>query len=63
MRKVGLMKEIKFIADNNLGKLVKLLRIIGFDIREMKEHNHKEIIKSTEQGNRIILTRDNPNIS
>ena len=46
MRKVGLMKEIKFIADNNLGKLVKLLRIIGFDIREMKEHNHEEIIKS-----------------
>lgn len=53
------MDEIKFIADNNLGKLVKLLRIIGFNTKEMEQHNHEQIVKISSRDNRIILTNDN----
>ena len=53
------MNEIKFIVDNNIGKLVKLLRIIGFDTKEISEHDHEQIKKTGLQENRIVLTRDN----
>lgn len=47
-----------FICDNNLGKLIKLLRLGGFDTKENKNHNYQEMIASCLQENRVLLTRD-----
>lgn len=47
-----------FICDNNLGKLVKLLRLAGFDTKENKNHNYQELLESSLQENRVLLTRD-----
>lgn len=50
---------MRFLCDNNLGKLVRHLRIAGFDTAENKNHNYNEIINQAIIENRIIITRDN----
>lgn len=49
---------MKFLCDNNLGKLVRHLRIAGFDTKENKNHNYNEIINQSILENRIIITGD-----
>ena len=49
---------IKFIADNNVGKLAKWLRIIGYDTLLFKEKDDNKMIKLSLNGDRVILTRD-----
>lgn len=49
---------MKFVCDDNLGKLAKFLRILGYDVLfDSKVDDHKLIRQSLEQE-RIILTRD-----
>jgi len=49
---------MKFVCDDNLGKLAKFLRILGYDVLfDSKIDDHKLIRQSLEQE-RIILTRD-----
>ena len=49
---------MKFICDDNLGKLAKFLRILGYDtLFCSKIDDHKLIRKSLEEK-RVILTRD-----
>lgn len=50
--------ENKFIADVHLGKLAKLLRLLGFDTAYKNSFTNEELPIISEQQNRIILTRN-----
>jgi uncharacterized protein with PIN domain len=50
--------KIKFIADQNVGKLAKLLRIMGFDTLFFDGEDDANIVAIALAESRIILTRD-----
>jgi uncharacterized protein len=50
--------ETKFIADNNVGKLARWLRRIGYDTLLFKQKDDGEMIKIALSENRVILTKD-----
>jgi len=50
--------EIKFIADNNVGKLARWLRLIGYDTILFKQKNNRKMINMALGESRIILTKD-----
>ena len=50
--------EIKFIADNNVGKLARWLRLIGYDTLLFKQKNDNQMIKTALSEDRVILTKD-----
>jgi len=50
--------EIKFIADNNVGKLAKLLRMLGYDTLFFSQRDDNEMIRIALKESRVILTRD-----
>jgi uncharacterized protein with PIN domain len=50
--------EIKFIADNNVDKLARWLRLIGYDTVLLKQKDDAEMIKMALGENRVILTKD-----
>ncbi len=50
--------EIKFIVDNNVGKLAKWLRIMGYDALLFTEEDDGKMIKVALAQNRVILTKD-----
>ncbi|MCG2587250.1 Mut7-C ubiquitin/RNAse domain-containing protein [Rhodohalobacter sulfatireducens] len=50
--------ELLFLADVNLGKLAKHLRLAGFDTAYKNDATDSEIIKQMQKENRILLTRD-----
>ena len=52
------IREIKFIADVNVGKLAQKLRLLGFDILFRNDFTDKEIVERSLKENRCILTRD-----
>jgi uncharacterized protein with PIN domain len=52
------LRDMKFICDAHLGKLVKLLRLCGFDSLCDAELDDADIIELALQDKRIILTRD-----
>jgi uncharacterized protein with PIN domain len=52
------LRESKFIADVHLGKLVRMIRMIGFDTLYNKNYADSEIISIAIADRRIILTRD-----
>lgn len=47
----------RFLADNHLGKLVKGLRMLGFDTSCQDESQEKKIVALAIHENRILLTR------
>lgn len=49
---------MKFIADENVGKLCKWLRILGYDVSYYSPIDDAELIRKAVHENRIILTRD-----
>ncbi len=49
---------MKFIVDNNVGKLAKLLRIMGYDTRFFNGQNDSHMIATALAEGRVILTRD-----
>ena len=51
-------EEIKFLADRMLGKLVKWLRILGFDTTYPSFDDDLSLILTARQEGRILLTRD-----
>ena len=51
--------EIKFIADNNVGKLARWLRLMGYDTLLLKQKDDNEMIQIALSDNRVILTKDN----
>jgi len=50
--------EIKFVADNNVGKLARWLRLIGYDTVLFKQKDDAQMIKIALGDNRVILTKD-----
>lgn len=56
LRKIPLRRN-KFIADINLGDIVKYMRILGFDLYYDSLLSTREIIEISKRENRIILTK------
>jgi uncharacterized protein with PIN domain len=50
--------EIKFIVDNNVGKLAKWLRIMGYDALLFSGEDDGRMVKIALAENRVILTKD-----
>lgn len=50
--------EIKFIVDNNVGKLAKWLRIMGYDALFFTEEDDGKMVRTALSQNRVILTKD-----
>jgi len=50
--------DIKFIADNNVGKLARWLRLIGYDTLLFKQKDDGRMIKTALNEDRVILTKD-----
>ena len=50
--------EIKFIADNNVGKLARWLRLMGYDTLLFKQKDDDRMIKTAIKEDRVILTKD-----
>jgi uncharacterized protein with PIN domain len=50
--------EIRFITDNNVGKLARWLRLIGYDTVLLKQKDDAQMIKIALGENRVILTKD-----
>lgn len=56
LRKIALRKN-KFIADINLGDIVKYMRVLGFDLYYDPLLATREIIEISKREHRIILTK------
>ncbi|GBD92046.1 hypothetical protein BMS3Abin04_02779 [bacterium BMS3Abin04] len=52
------LRNPKFILDVHLGKLAKLMRILGFDTLYENDYNDEQIVKISKEEKRTILTRD-----
>jgi uncharacterized protein with PIN domain len=52
------LRNLKFVLDVHLGKLVKYLRLTGFDTCYSNDYNDKEIIYISMTEERVILTHD-----
>ena len=55
---MGLSEELKFIADENVCKLGKWLRILGYDVDYYSPSSDAELAGRALKEKRIILTRD-----
>ena len=52
------MSEYRFIVDHNAGKLVKWLRMMGYDSLFFNGSDDSDMVKQALAEGRIILTRD-----
>ncbi len=50
--------EIKFIADNNVGKLARWLRLMGYDTLLLKQKDDRQMIQRALSEDRVVLTKD-----
>ena len=48
----------KFIADNNVGKLARWLRMMGYDTLLFRQKDDAQMIKTALSENRVVLTKD-----
>ena len=48
----------KFVADNNVGKLARWLRLIGYDTLLFRQKNDSQMIRTALSEGRVILTKD-----
>ena len=55
---ISLIKELKFIVDNNVGKLAKWLRMMGYDAVLFDGSDDSYLVAKALAEDRIILTRD-----
>ncbi|MFC1897513.1 Mut7-C RNAse domain-containing protein [Chloroflexota bacterium] len=55
---MSLINAPKFIVDNNVGKLVKWLRIMGYDTLFFNGSNDSIMVTAALAEGRVILTRD-----
>ncbi len=51
-------KEIKFLVTQELGRLAKWLRILGFDTKSSQSSKKSHLIINSLRENRIILTKN-----
>lgn len=52
------LRETRFVADTHLGKLARLLRMMGFDTLYRRDFEDADIVGLSIDEHRIILTRD-----
>ncbi|MFA5259810.1 MAG: DUF5615 family PIN-like protein [Candidatus Omnitrophota bacterium] len=52
------VRQARFVIDSHLGKLVRHLRLLGFDCVYKKDFPDAEIVRIAQQEARIVLTRD-----
>ncbi|MCF7848288.1 MAG: Mut7-C ubiquitin/RNAse domain-containing protein [Kiritimatiellales bacterium] len=52
------LRRTAFVLDVHLGKLARILRMLGFDANYRNDYNDDEIIRISLDEHRIILTRD-----
>ncbi len=52
------LRNPKFVVDTHLGKLARYLRLLGFDTVYGNTLEDNEIIRISQNDNRIIITRD-----
>ena len=52
------LRKIAFVVDVNLGRLARLLRLLGFDALFSNAYADEEIVAISEAQGRIVLTRD-----
>ncbi len=50
--------QIRFIADQHLGTLVRYIRMLGIDTAYNKNLTGHELVEKANQGERILLTKD-----
>ncbi len=48
----------RFVADNNVGRLARWLRVLGYDTLLFDDRDDNEIISLALGGGRVVLTRD-----
>lgn len=53
-----LVKRLKLVADSNLGRLAKWLRILGYDVAFYKDVSIITVSRIANSENRIFLTRN-----
>lgn len=52
------LRKIAFVVDVNLGRLARLLRLLGFDALFSNSYADDEIVAIAEAQGRVVLTRD-----
>ena len=52
------LRTVAFVVDVNLGRLARLLRLLGFDVLFSNMYADDEIVRISEEQGRIALTRD-----
>jgi len=55
---VGIINNLKFIVDNNVGKLTKWLRMMGYDTLFFNGRDDAYMIATALAQGRVILTKD-----
>ncbi len=54
----GPLRVTKFVADVHLGRLARILRMLGFDTLYENDYSDEMIVQLSTSGKRIILTHD-----
>jgi uncharacterized protein with PIN domain len=52
------LRRTRFLADVHLGKLARLLRLLGFDTKYSIELSDRDLVASSVRERRILLSRD-----
>lgn len=52
------LRRTAFVLDTHLGKLARLLRLLGFDVLYRNDYADRELVDISVEQHRIILTRD-----
>jgi uncharacterized protein with PIN domain len=52
------LRDPRFVLDTHLGKLARLLRLVGFDVLYRNDFEDTEIVDLSVDQRRIVLTRD-----
>jgi uncharacterized protein with PIN domain len=52
------LRDTRFVLDGHLGKLARLLRMLGFDSAYQPDFPDEEIVETSSAERRVILTRD-----
>ncbi len=55
---IGLISNLKFIVDNNAGRLAKWLRMMGYDTLFFDGSDDSQMVATALAEGRVILTRD-----
>lgn len=52
------LRDLRFVADANLGQLARYLRLLGFDVVYRNDFSDREVARVASGEKRIVLTRD-----